>query len=152
MSERRTRLEGWGREDLERSWWRRGSDPIGRHTMVAVVLGVLFAALIGAALDPLNLRTADDLRRAEMRAYDQAYADIEADGYADGVPYGEVQQMGAEIVGEGVGADSIYGQQFRVGWRQGWNDALEAMAEAAESAGLPAGYTEFRVLEQLETR
>jgi len=112
MSERRTRPEGWGREDLERSWWRRGYDPIGRHTMVAVVLGVLFAALIGAALDPLNLRTADDLRRAEMRAYDQAYADIEADGYADGVPYGEVQQMGAEIVVFGAPL-VISGKEFK---------------------------------------
>ena len=152
MSEQRRRLEGWGSEDRERSWWRRGYDPIGRHTMVATVLGVLVAALIGATLDPFNLRTADDLERAEMRAYELAYAEVEADGYTDGLPYGEVQHLGERIVVDGEGADRSYGQQFSIGWRQGWNDALDRMRQVAEAEGLPESYTEFRVLSEMVRR
>ena len=152
MTERRRPLEGWGEGDRERVWWKRGYDPIGRHTMVAVVLGIVMAALIGATLDPLNLRTTDDLKRAELAAYEAAYAAIEADGYADGVPYGEVQYLGEEIVDHGAGDESGYGQQFGVGWKQGWNDALDAMEESAEAVGLPSNYTEFRVLDKVERR
>ena len=152
MSERPKRLEGWGSEDRERSWWKRGYDPIGRHTMVAAVLGVLMAALIGATLDPLNLRTSDDLKRAEQAAYDEAYASVEARGYADGLPYGEVQHLGTRIVDEGAGAASPYAEQFRTGWTQGWNEALAALRSTAEDEGLPSDYTEFRVLDQLAPR
>ena len=152
MTERRRPLEGWGEGDRERVWWKRGYDPIGRHTMVAVILGVAMAALIGAMLDPLNLRTTDDLKRAELAAYEAAYAAIEVEGYADGVPYGEVQYLGKEIVDDGAGSDTAYGQQFGVGWKQGWNDALDEMEEAAEALGLPSNYTEFRVLDQVERR
>ncbi len=151
MSQRQ-RLEGWGTEDRERSWWRRGRDPIGRHTMVAAVLGVLFAALVGATLDPLNLRTSDDLRRAELAAYEAAYAAVESEGYADGLPYGEVQHLGERIVTAGEGDDAAYAQRFRAGWTQGWNDALEAMRQAALEQGLPDGYTEYRVLDSLPPR
>lgn len=151
MSQRQ-RLGGWGTEDRERSWWRRGRDPIGRHTMVAAVLGVLFAALVGATLDPFNLRTSDDLRRAELAAYEAAYAAVESQGYADGLPYGEVQHLGERIVTAGEGGDAAYAQRFRAGWTQGWNDALEAMRQAALAQGLPDGYTEYRVLDSLSPR
>jgi hypothetical protein len=151
MSQRQ-RLEGWGTEDRERSWWRRGRDPIGRHTMVAAVLGVLFAALVGATLDPFNLRTSDDLRRAELAAYEVAYAAVESEGYADGLPYGEVQHLGERIVTAREGGDTPYAQQFRAGWTQGWNEALEAMRQAALAQELPDGYTEYRVLDALPPR
>ena len=151
MSQRQ-RLEGWGTEDRERSWWRRGRDTIGRHTMVAAVLGVLFAALVGATLDPFNLRTSDDLRRAELATYEAAYAAVESEGYADGLPYGEVQHLGERIVTAGEGDDAAYAQRFRAGWTQGWNDALEAMRQAASAQGLPDGYTEYRVLDSLPPR
>ena len=152
MSQRRTSLETWGVEERERAWWRRGYDPIGRHTMVAAVFGVLMAALIGATLDPFNLRTADDLRRAEQAAYDVAFAAIETAGYADGVPYGEVEHLVERIVSLGEGAETPYGAQFRLGWERGWNDALEALREAALSEGLPATYTEFRILDEMKRR
>ena len=152
MTERRRPLEGWGSEDRERSWWRRGYDPIGRHTMVAAVLGVLLAALIGATLDPFNLRTADDLRRAEQAAYEIAYNAVEAEGYEDGLPYGEVQHLGEQIVVEGAGEGTPYANRFRTGWTQGWNDALDAMQDAAEAEGLPSNYTEFRVLDAINRR
>ena len=152
MSDRRHRLEGWGTEDRERSWWRRGYDPIGRHTMVATVLGVLIAALIGATADPFNLRTADDLRRAEATAYEIAFSGVQEEGYAAGVPFGEVQQLGEQIVVRGEGEHSPYATQFRTGWTEGWNDALKAMREAAVREGLPEGYTEFRVLDSLPRR
>ena len=152
MTDRRGSLEGWGQGERERVWWKRGYDPIGRHTMVAVVLGVAMAALIGATLDPMNLRTSDDLKRAELAAYEAAYAAVEAEGYADGVPYGEVQRMGEEIVEQGSGSGSAYAQQFAAGWKQGWNDALDAMRLAAEELDLPASYTEFRVLEEMTRR
>ncbi len=146
------RLEGWGSSDREQPWWRRGYDPIGRHTMVAAVLGVLMAALIGATLDPFNLRTADDLRRAETAAYEVAYAAVEAEGNADGLPFGEVQHLGERIVIDGEGAETLYGQQFSSGWKRGWNDALDALRNSAEAEGLPANYTEFRVLDQMNRR
>ena len=152
MTDRRGSLEGWGQGERERVWWKRGYDPIGRHTMVAVVLGVAMAALIGATLDPMNLRTSDDLKRAELAAYEAAYAAVETEGYADGLPYGEVQRMGEEIVDDGTGVDSAYAQQFATGWNQGWNDALDAMEEAAKEVGLPSTFTEFRVLEEIERR
>jgi len=120
--------------------------------MVATVLGVLIAALIGATADPFNLRTADDLRRAEATAYEIAFSDIQEEGYAAGVPFGEVQHLGSQIVEQGAGASSGYGQQFRVGWTEGWNDALTVMREAAVAEGLPEGYTEFRVLDSLPRR
>ena len=152
MTDRRGSLEGWGQGERERVWWKRGYDPIGRHTMVAVVLGVAMAALIGATLDPMNLRTSDDLKRAELAAYEEAYAAVEAEGYSDGLPYGEVQHLGEEIVNEAASSDSAYAQQFATGWIQGWNDALDAMRVAAEELGLPANYTEFRVLEEMARR
>lgn len=152
MSQRRTSLSTWGTEDRDGSWWRRGRDPIGRHTMVATVLGVLMAALIGATLDPFNLRTADDLRRAEEAAYDAAFAAIEAEGYADGLPYGEVEYLGLQIVQEDEGAETPFGLQFELGWTAGWNEALEAMREAAIDQGLPEDYTEFLVLEEIQPR
>ncbi|MYE06752.1 MAG: hypothetical protein F4Y04_05955 [Chloroflexi bacterium] len=152
MSDRRHRLEGWGTEDRERSWWRRGYDPIGRHTMVATVLGVLIAALIGATADPFNLRTADDLRRAEAAAFEIAFSGVQAEGYAAGVPFGEVQHLGEQIVVRGEGENSPYATRFRTGWTEGWNDALKAMREAAVTEGLPEGYTEFRVLDSLPRR
>jgi hypothetical protein len=120
--------------------------------MVAVVLGVALAALIGATLDPLNLRTADDLKRAELAAFEAAYAEVEAEGHADGVPFGEVQHWGDRIVIEGAGADSAYGQQFRSGWTEGWNDALAALRQATVAEQLPEHYTEFRVLDSLPLR
>ena len=152
MSERPRRLEGWGTEDRQRSWWRRGYDPIGRHTMVATVLGVLIAALVGATADPFNLRTADDLRRAEVLAYDIAFADVQDEGYAAGVPYGEVQYLEEEIVDERAGEDSPYAEQFRRGWTEGWNAALAALRAAAVAEELPPEYTEFRVLDSLPVR
>ncbi len=152
MNERRTTLSTWGTEDREGSWWRRGRDPLGRHTMVAAVLGVLMAALIGATLDPFNLRTADDARRAEQAAYEAAFAAIESEGYEDGLPYGEVEHLGQRVVTEGMGADTSYGQQFSIGWTQGWNDALDTMSETAIGQGLPRDYTEFRILEAMDRR
>ena len=152
MSERRTGLEGWGAGESERSWWRRGYDPIGRHTTAAAVLGVLLAALVGAAFDPLNLRTSDDLDRAERAAYEEARIEVEADGYQAGLPYGEVQHFGQQFTEELAGQDNPYANRFRDGWVAGWNDALEAMFDAATDAGLPQDYTEFRVLEDTARR
>jgi len=120
--------------------------------MVATVLGVLLAALIGATLDPFNLRTSDDLRRAEEAAYAEAYVAVENQGHADGLPYGEVERLGERIVLAGEGVDTPYGEQFQIGWREGWNDALEAMRRAAIDVGLPEDYTEFRVLEAMSRR
>lgn len=150
--QRRRVLEGWGSADEEQDWWRRGRDPIGRHTMFAALFAVLFAALIGALLDPLNLRTEDDLDREEAAAYEIRYQETEPSGYEAGRPFGDVQQMGAEIVGKGEGADTPYGQQFAAGWVDGWNEALAALEASAVEVGLPGDYTEFRVLGAMAER
>ena len=48
MSGQRPRpLRGWGEVDADRVGWRRNRDWIGRHTIIAVILGGAFAALIG---------------------------------------------------------------------------------------------------------
>ena len=120
--------------------------------MVAVVLGVLLAAVIGATLDPFNMQTDDDLLRAERAAYDIAYAEVQAAGHADGLPYGEVEHLAERIVQDGEGADTPYGVQFSDGWITGWNDALEALRVAAEAEGLPDNYTEFRILDEMVGR
>lgn len=152
MTEQRTRLTGWGAGEVETVWWKRGRDPIGRHTMVAVVFGVIMAALVGAVFDPLNLLTAEDIRRAEQAAYEIAFADAEPLGYVDGIPYGELQYLGAEIVAGDAAADSAYGDRFSDGWSAGWNEALTAMRQTALDVGLPENYTEFRVLDEFEPR
>ena len=152
MSEQRHRLTGWGEGDTESVWWKRGRDPIGRHTMVAVIMGVVVAAIVGALFDPLNMQTADDIRRAEEAAHAEAYVAAEPLGYRDGVPYGEVEYLGAQIVGSDDGAESPYGASFSDGWREGWNDALDAMRASAMETGLPEGYTEYRVLDEMTRR
>ena len=152
MSEQRTTLSGWGEGEIEHVWWKRGRDPIGRHTMVAAIAGVLLAALVGAIFDPLNMQTQDDIRRAERAAHAEAYDETEPLGYTDGVPYGEVEHLGQRIVDEGQGAETSYGASFSEGWREGWNDAIVAMESVATEVGLEEGYTEFRVLDQLPRR
>ena len=153
MTERRRALRDWspttGRGDGD---WRRNRDPIGRHTMIAAVLGVIAAALIGLAADPFNFRTSDDLRRAEELEYRIAYAAIADEAYADGQPYGRLERLGLEIVNRGEGIDTLYGAAYAEGWTEGWNESAAAMREAAEAAGLPAGYTEFEVLDGLGSR
>ena len=143
----RTQLSGWDREEDARAWWQRGRDPIGRHTLLAAVLGVLAAALIGALLDPLSLSTADDLAAAEQRSWQAAYDRVYDAAFNDGIPEGRADWIAAQLVGDA--ADSVWAESFRTGWSEGWTEAIAAMRAAAADAGLPAGHTEFRVLDAL---
>ena len=150
MSEpERTRLSGWEPGDTAAAWWQRGRDPIGRHTLTAAVLGVLVAALIGALLDPLSLDTADDLAAAEERTWQAAYDRVYDGAFEDGRPEGRTDWIAEQLTAGGEGADSAWADAFRAGWSEGWQEAITAMRAAAEAAGLPDGYTEFRVLEAL---
>ena len=143
----RTQLSGWDREEDARAWWQRGRDPIGRHTLLAAVLGVLAAALIGALLDPLSLSTADDLAAAEQRSWQAAYDRVYDAAFNDGIPEGRADWIAAQLTGDA--ADSVWADAFRTGWSEGWTEAIAAMRAAAADAGLPAGHTEFRVLDAL---
>lgn len=148
MSEReRTQLSGWDREEDARVWWQRGRDPIGRHTLLAAVLGVLAAALIGALLDPLSLSTADDLAAAEQRSWQTAYDRVYDAAFNDGIPEGRADWIADQLIIEA--ANSVWAESFLAGWGEGWTEAISAMRAAAEDAGLPAGHTEFRVLDAL---
>lgn len=148
----RTRLSGWERDDAPGAWWRRGRDPIGRHTLIAAVLGVLAAALIGAFLDPFSLNTADDRANAEERSWQAAYDRVYDDAFAGGVPEGRADWIADQLVDRAAAANSEWADAFRAGWRDGWQSAIAAMRAAAEQAGLPSTYTEFRVLDRLPPR
>lgn len=143
----RTQLSGWDREEDARPWWQRGRDPIGRHTLIAAVLGVLAAALIGALLDPLSLSTADDLAAAEQRSWQTAYDRVYDDAFNDGIPEGRADWIATQLVDDT--SDSPWAESFRAGWSEGWTDAIAALRAAAQDAGLPPGHTEYRVLDAL---
>lgn len=144
-------IRGWGRGSADTGGWRRSRDPIGRHTMIAAILGVIAAALIGATADPFNFQTADDRRRAEQAAYDTAFNEARPLGETDGVPHGRTEWIGSRLQADPA-ATGPWADAFRQGWAQGWNDALDAMHKAATQAGLPPGYTEFDVLDATPRR
>ena len=143
-------IRGWGRGSAGRGW--RGSrDPIGRHTMIAAILGIAAAALIGATLDPFNFQTTDDQRRAEQAAYGQAFADARPLGEADGIPHGRTEWIGDRLQADPA-ATGPWADAFRQGWTDGWNDALTALRQAALDADLPPDYTEFDALAGIPRR
>ena len=144
-------IRGWGGGSRGGRGWRRSSDPIGLHTAVAAVLGVVIAALIGATLDPFNMQTSDDQRRAEQAAYDEAFAEARPAGEAAGVPHGRTEWIGNRIDADAA-LTGEWADAFRQGWNEGWNDALAALRSAAEQAGLPPDYTEFDVLAEFSRR
>ena len=143
-------IRGWGRGSAG-GGWRGSRDPIGRHTVIAAVLGLAAAALIGATLDPFNFQTADDQRRAEQAAYDIAFADALPRGEADGIPHGRTEWIGNRLQARNAAAGP-WADAFRQGWTDGWNDALAALRQAALDADLPPGYTEFDVLANIPRR
>lgn len=144
-------IRGWGLGAAGAGGWRSSRDPIGRHTVIAAILGVIAAALIGATADPFDFQTADDQRRAEEAAYDIAFADARPLGEADGAPHGRTEWIGNRLQADAV-ITGPWPDAFRQGWSEGWNDALDAMREAATQAGLPPGYTEFDVLDATPRR
>ena len=144
-------IRGWGRGAADSGGWRRSRDPIGRHTVIAALLGIVAAAVIGATIDPFNFQTADDQRRAERVAYEIAFAEARPLGESAGVPYGRVEWIGERLQADDA-ATGAWADAFRRGWDEGWNDALDAMHAAATEAGLPPGYTEFDVLAEIPRR
>ena len=143
-------IRGWGRGSGG-GGWRGSRDPIGLHTAVAAVLGIVVAALIGAVFDPFNFQTADDRARAERAAYEVAFAEARPGGELAGVPYGRTEWIGERLAAD-AGTTGAWADAFRQGWAEGWNDALDAMHREAVDAGLPPGYTEFDVLAEISRR
>ena len=56
------------------------------------------------------------------------------------------------IIERGAGPDAEWAQGFRQGWAAGWNDALEAMRQASQEAGLPDRAPEFYILDNTPRR
>ena len=144
-------IRGWGGGGRSGRGWRRSRDPIGRHTAIAAVLGVVIAALIGATLDPFNMQTSDDQRRAEEAAYAEAFAQARPAGETAGVPHGRTEWIGNRLNADAA-ATGPWADAFRQGWTAGWNDALDALHRTAEQAGLPPDYTEFDALAEFPRR
>lgn len=144
-------IRGWGGGRRGGGGWRRSGDPIGLHTAIAAVLGVVVAALIGATLDPFNMQTSDDQQRAQEEAYGDAFAEALPVGEAAGIPHGRTEWIGNRLEAN-TALTGPWADAFRQGWTEGWNDALEALHRAAEQAGLPPDYTEFDVLAEFSRR
>ena len=142
-------LAGWGESGDRASWWRRPRDPIGLHTLAAAALAVLAAALIGALLDPLSLDTADDIAAAERQAWQAAYERVYDAAFDAAAPEGRIDELARALSARPDNSESAWAAALLDGWARGWREAIAAMRAAAEAAGLPAGYTEFRVLDQL---
>lgn len=157
MSERRARaLEGWGESDPHRGTWRRNRDWVGRHTIAAAILGGALAALIGYALitfvDELSATPQGDIEAVENEAMQRSYAAAWEDALAVAMAEARTETI-AELIGvDDRGGDAEWAVGFRDGWAAGWNDALDAMRQASEQAGLRANAPEFYILENTPRR
>lgn len=157
MSERRARaLEGWGQSDPHRGTWRRNRDWVGRHTIVAVILGGALAALIGYALitfvDELSATPQGDIEAIENEAMQRSYAAAWEDALAVAMAEARTETIAELIAVDDRGGDAEWAVGFRDGWAAGWNDALDAMRQASEQAGLRANAPEFYILENTPRR
>ena len=150
---RRESPRGFGAGIPDPGGWRRHLDPIAWHTILGVVAGFTISAVVGVTLNPYGLRGQDDVERAFLDGYATGYAEVADQAFAIGEEDGYVRRLQWHLVtGPDPVPDSPFGNGFRQGRTDGWNDALVAMREAAEEVGLEEGAVEFAVLSELNVR
>ena len=152
MSERRRRaLEGWGEADPHRGTWRRNRDWVGRHTILAVLLGGAVAALVGVALlefvDPLSATPQGNAAAIEQEAMQAAYAAVWDTALAEAIAEARTTALADLVVSGEQGGETEWALGFREGWASGWNEALQAMRQASLDADLPERAPEFYILD-----
>ena len=157
MSEQRPRaLEGWGQIDPNRGNWRRNRDWVGRHTILSLLLGAAAAALLGVAImefvAPLSATPQGDVAAVEEEAMQRSFAAAWEGALAAAIAQARTTAIAERIIERGAGGDAEWAAGFREGWAAGWNDALEAMRQASQEAGLPERAPEFYILENTPRR
>ena len=133
-------------------WWQRSRDPVGLHTFLAFILGIALIAFVGVRFDPLGVTTEFDLPQVEQDAFDESYATALEAGRQTGRDQGKRGAL-IEIALRGQGGSSEWVMGVVEGWREGWNDALEAL-EAATADHVPdeERERELNLLEEIARR
>ena len=150
---RRESTRGFGAGVPDPGGWRRHLDPIAWHTILGLVVGFVISAVAGVTLNPYGLRGEDDVEQAFLDGYATGYAEVADQAFAIGEEDGYVRRLQWHLVtGPDPVLDNQFGDGFRQGRTDGWNDALVAMREAAEDVGLEEGAVEFAVLSEMNVR
>ena len=157
MSQQRPRpLRGWGEVDADRVGWRRNRDWIGRHTIIAVILGGAFAALIGILatnfIAPLSTSPQGRIAEIEREARGAAFAEAWEGALAAAVIDARIVALADLLAEDAQGADAPWAIGFRDGWADGWNGALEAMRDASLDSGARPGSPEVKMLDDVPRR
>ena len=157
MSAQRPRpLRGWGEVDADRVGWRRNRDWIGRHTIIAVILGGAFAALIGILatnfIAPLSTSPQGRIAEIEREARGAAFAEAWEGALAAAVIDARIVALADLLAEDAQGADAPWATGFRDGWAHGWNEALDAMRDASLDSGARPGSPEVKMLDDVPRR
>ncbi len=157
MSEQRGRpLRGWGEVEADRVGWRRNRDWIGRHTIIAVILGGAFAALIGilatTCIAPLSTSPQGRIAEIEREARGAAFEAAWEGALTAAVFDARIVALADLVVNDAQVGDAPWAVGFRNGWADGWNDALEAMRDASLDSGARDGSPEVKMLDDIPRR
>ena len=118
------------------AWWQRGADFTGMHSIVAFAVAIALVAVVGVAFDPLNVTTEFDLPEVELAAFDTAYEVAYEEGRRRGLEQGRQRNL-LRLALEHDDGDAAWVRGVRAGWADGWNEALDSLANATlESAPL----------------
>ena len=150
---RRESTRGFGAGIPDPGGWRRHLDPIAWHTILGLVAGFTISAIVGVTLNPYGLRGEDDIEQAFLDGYASGYAEVSDQAFAIGDEEGYLRRLQWRLVtGPAPMTDNPFSEGFKQGRVDGWNDALEAMREAAEQVGLDEEAVEFVVLSEMNVR
>lgn len=144
--------------------WMPRRDWIGRHIVVAAIVGGIAAALLSwvlfAFIKPWDsdallsaARNADEAaEEARNAGFQQGYDEVFDDALAAAVEAARVSALIDLVIHSGAGGDAAWAMGVRHGWADGWNDALDAMRQTSVDAGVPPDATEFRTLAEASRR
>ena len=111
-------------------WWKRVTDPVGAHSVLAFIVGVALVAVVGVTLDPLGVTTEFDLDQVKQEAAAESFAAARVEGLAMGAERSRRQTL-FELALRDTDGGSAWIQGVRAGWIEGWNQALTALTEAS---------------------
>lgn len=150
---RRESTRGFGAGIPDPGGWRRHLDPIAWHTISGLIAGFTISAIVGVTLNPFGLRGEDDIEQAFRHGYANGYAEVADRAFEIGEEDGYVRRLQWHMMtGPDLVADNPFGEGFRQGRTDGWNDALKAMRDAAVEVGLEESAVEFAVLSEMNIR